>query len=169
MKRRYDKSDSNVNVKRINSGRTTMSRTIMIMVSDNAEAIDNAKKQCEGQDVAFQAYTPTQWRDGMDSPFFRQQLMAGVPSLAFGSSPVNGETVGTNVLPFPGPSVNYNADSKIQKMDELEAHAIENAIVQYKGNLTEAAKALGIGRATLYRKVKQYHIDPSQARKKRAA
>jgi DNA-binding NtrC family response regulator len=56
-----------------------------------------------------------------------------------------------------------------KKMEELEAQAIENAIVQYKGNLTEAAKALGIGRATLYRKVKQYHIDPSAARKKKVA
>lgn len=146
-----------------------MSRTIMIMVSDNAEAIDNAKKQWEHQDVTFQVYSPTQWREGMESPFFRQQLTAGVPSLAFGSSPVNGDTGGTNVLPFPGTTSSYSNDSKIQKMDELEAHAIENAIVQYKGNLTEAAKALGIGRATLYRKVKQYHIDPSQARKKRAA
>lgn len=145
-----------------------MSRTILIMVSDNAEAVDNAKKQWEHSDVTFQVYSPTQWREGMESPFFRQQLMAGVPALAFGSSSVSGETGGNNVLPFPGPG-SYTTDSKIQKMDELEAHAIENAIVQYKGNLTEAAKALGIGRATLYRKVKQYHIDPSQARKKRAA
>jgi transcriptional regulator of acetoin/glycerol metabolism len=144
----------------------------MIMVSDNPEAIENAKKHLENQDVSLQVYAPNQWREGMDSPFFRQQLMAGVPSLAFGSSPVNGETTTTtagtgNVLPFPGPG-SYATD-KIQKMDDLEAHAIENAILQYKGNLTEAAKALGIGRATLYRKVKQYHIDPSQARKKRAA
>lgn len=146
-----------------------MSRTIMIMVSDNADAINAAKKQWESQDVTFQGFTPSQWREGMESPFFRQQLLAGVPALALGSSPVNGESASTNVLPFPGPVVNYSSDNKIQKMDELEAHAIENAIVQYKGNLTEAAKALGIGRATLYRKVKQYHIDPSQARKKRAA
>ncbi|MCH2535615.1 MAG: hypothetical protein MK008_14325 [Bdellovibrionales bacterium] len=40
---------------------------------------------------------------------------------------------------------------------------------EFNGNLTEAAKALGIGRATLYRKVKQYSIDPTMARKKRAA
>jgi transcriptional regulator of acetoin/glycerol metabolism len=59
--------------------------------------------------------------------------------------------------------------ARVQKIDELEAKAIENAIAQYKGNLTEAAKALGIGRATLYRKVKQYQIDPSLARKRKAA
>ncbi|MGZ3743709.1 MAG: helix-turn-helix domain-containing protein [Pseudobdellovibrionaceae bacterium] len=145
-----------------------MSRTIMIMVSENAEAIENAKKQWENQDVIFQVYSPTQWREGMESAFFRQQLMAGVPALAFGSSSVSGEAGGASILAFPAPN-SFSSDSKIKKMDELEAHAIENAIVQYKGNLTEAAKALGIGRATLYRKVKQYHIDPSQARKKRAA
>jgi transcriptional regulator of acetoin/glycerol metabolism len=145
-----------------------MSRTMIVMVSDNLETVEAAKKQWEGQDVTVQVYSPTQWREGMESPFFRQQLVAGVPALAFGSSPVNGETPG-NVLPFPGPTSFAVDTHKIQKMDEIEAHAIENAIVQYKGNLTEAAKALGIGRATLYRKVKQYHIDPSQARKKRAA
>lgn len=145
-----------------------MSRTMMIMVSDNLEAIETAKKQWEGQEVNVQVYSPTQWREGMESPFFRQQLVAGVPALAFGAMPVNGDTP-ANVLPFPGPTNFASDNGKIQKMDEIEAHAIENAIVQYKGNLTEAAKALGIGRATLYRKVKQYHIDPSQARKKRAA
>lgn len=39
-----------------------MSRTILIMVSDNAEAIDTAKKQWEHQDVTLQVYSPTQWR-----------------------------------------------------------------------------------------------------------
>jgi len=72
-----------------------------------------------------------------------------------------------NVIPFPG-SQGQEA-TKVQTINELESVAIENAIHQYKGNLTEAAKALGIGRATLYRKVKQYNIDTSIARRKRAA
>ena len=145
-----------------------MSRTIMIVVSENHETIENAKKYWEGHDVTVQVYSPSQWREGLENNFFRQQLVAGVPALASGSSPVNYET-GSNVLPFPGTTTYNNASGGVQKMDDLEAHAIENAIAQYKGNLTEAAKALGIGRATLYRKVKQYHIDPSAARKKRAA
>lgn len=143
-----------------------MSRTIMIVVSDNTETIENAKKYWEGHDVAVQVYSPNQWRDGLENNFFRQQLTAGVPALASGLAPVNYE--GSNVIAFPTP-VNNSSSAGVQKMEELEAHAIENAIMQYKGNLTEAAKALGIGRATLYRKVKQYHIDPTAARKKRAA
>ena len=143
-----------------------MSRTVMIVVSDNQETIENAKKYWETHDVTVQAYSSSQWREGLDNAFFRQQLTAGVPALMTGSSPINSETTGSNVIQFPSAPV---SSANVQKMEELEAHAIENAIVQYKGNLTEAAKALGIGRATLYRKVKQYHIDPSAARKKKVA
>lgn len=143
-----------------------MSRTVMIVVSDNQETIDNAKKYWENYDVTVHAYSYGQWREGLDNTFFRQQLMAGVPALVSGSSPVTVEG-GNNVLQFPTGAGSSSAN--VQKMEELEAQAIENAIVQYKGNLTEAAKALGIGRATLYRKVKQYHIDPSAARRKKVA
>lgn len=145
-----------------------MSRTVMIVVSDNQETIENTKKYWENHDVTIQAYSPSQWREGLDNVFFRQQLMAGTPALVSGSNPVTTDNVsGGNVINFPT-AIN-NANANVQKMEELEAQAIENAIVQYKGNLTEAAKALGIGRATLYRKVKQYHIDPSAARKKKMA
>ncbi len=144
-----------------------MSRSIVIVVSDSQEQFDQMKKNYEGQDVTVQCYTSSQWREGMDNAFFRQQLLNGVPSLATGTAPLNTEYTG-NVVAFPTPSAN-SAISPVQKMEEIEAHAIENAIAQYKGNLTEAAKALGIGRATLYRKVKQYHIDPSAARKRRMA
>lgn len=142
-----------------------MSRTVMIVVSDNQETIENTKKYWENHDVTVQAYSSAQWREGLDNAFFRQQLVAGVPALISGSSPINSDA-GGNVIQFPTATA---TSSNVQKMEELEAHAIENAIVQYKGNLTEAAKALGIGRATLYRKVKQYHIDPSAARKKKVA
>ncbi len=142
-----------------------MSRTVIFMVSDNQEAIDNAKKHWEQTDTQVQVYSPEQWKDGLESPLFRQHLTQGYPTLSAGLN--NGPTLAhsNNVIAFP--SATSTTDSKVQKMDDIEAKAIENAIAQYKGNLTEAAKALGIGRATLYRKVKQYHIDPAQARKKK--
>jgi DNA-binding NtrC family response regulator len=88
------------------------------------------------------------------------------PSLASGNNPLNQgvSSLGqSNVVPFP------SQNSKVSKMNDLEAQAIEQAIHAYRGNLTEAAKALGIGRATLYRKVKLYNIDPSSARRKKVA
>lgn len=141
-----------------------MSRSIIIMVSDNQEVIEKARQQTQNlSEATFQVYAPHQWRDGLESPFFRQQLAQGVPALTGGLNAARSDE--GQVLNFPTSS----HDSHVQRMDDIEAKAIENAIVQYKGNLTEAAKALGIGRATLYRKVKQYHIDPSVARKKKMA
>lgn len=142
-----------------------MSRTMMIMVCDNHEQIENARKYWEAQDCTLQVYSSAQWREGLDNVFFRQQLLQGVPALSGGLNPV-GDVPG-NVVPFPTQMT--GGEPRVQKMEDLEARAIEEAIMQFKGNLTEAAKALGIGRATLYRKVKQYHIDPSAARKKKAA
>lgn len=145
-----------------------MSNTVMILVSDSLEKIEEAKKYWESHDVKVYAYSSVQWREGMDNNYFRQQLVAGVPSLVTGSHAVVNDTK-TNILQFPNPTTTNHILNHVEKMEDLEAKAIENAIAQYKGNLTEAAKALGIGRATLYRKVKQYHIDPSTSRKKKSA
>ena len=142
-----------------------MARSFVYIVSENPEVVEKVKKSCEGQDVSFYNYAGQQWRDGLENPFFRTQLVNGIPALSAGTSPLSGEMT-NNVVAFP---TQNTGDNRVQKMEELEAQAIEAAINQYKGNLTEAAKALGIGRATLYRKVKQYHIDPTQARRRKMA
>ncbi|MFN7730241.1 MAG: helix-turn-helix domain-containing protein [Bdellovibrio sp.] len=144
-----------------------MARTTVYIVSDETEVIERAKTYFTAQGVNVQAFSPMQWHEGMENPSFRSQMSTGMPALMTGLNPLEK----SNVLPFPGAvgSSSSSSDLKVATMNELEAKAIENAIVQYRGNLTEAAKALGIGRATLYRKVKQYQIDPSMARKKRAA
>lgn len=45
------------------------------------------------------------------------------------------------------------------RMDDLEKAAIVEALRRSNGNLTEAMRALGIGRTTLYRKMKKFGID----------
>lgn len=95
--------------------------------------------------------------------------LGAVPNLSSGTSPVN---LPSNVVPFPSPNAQASGQQnggRVEKINDIEAQAIEKAIHAYRGNLTEAAKALGIGRATLYRKVKLYNIDPSLARRRRAA
>lgn len=143
-----------------------MARSFVYIVSENPEVIEKIKKSNEGSDVSCYTYSGHQWREGLDNPFFRSQLVNGVPALSTGMSPVttSHDPSMNNVVSFPG-----QTENKVQKMEDLEAKAIEAAISQFKGNLTEAAKALGIGRATLYRKVKQYQIDPSQARRRKVA
>lgn len=147
----------------------TMSKTVFYLVTDNSVMIDKAKSFWQDNDVQVQVYSPQQWKVGLENPQFREQLSTQLPSLSMGTPqilPVTNSLPmhdGNNLIQFPTATVKLS----VQKMEQMEAQAIENAIQQYKGNLTEAAKALGIGRATLYRKVKQYKIDPSASRKRK--
>jgi two-component system, NtrC family, response regulator HydG len=44
-------------------------------------------------------------------------------------------------------------------LDEMEKNAIVNAIEKHKGNLSNVAKELGVGRTTLYRKMTKYGLE----------
>ncbi|MGC2194569.1 MAG: sigma-54 dependent transcriptional regulator [Terriglobales bacterium] len=50
-----------------------------------------------------------------------------------------------------------NGTSKIMPMSELERQTILNAIAQLNGDKLQAARLLGIGKTTLYRKLKEYN------------
>ena len=122
----------------------------LIIVSDDPIVIHRGQEFAQNMGVQCEVQSPSYSSQGM-------------PSLSAGSNPLS---MPSNVLQFPTGGANSN---QVSTINDLEAQAIEKAIHSFRGNLTEAAKALGIGRATLYRKVKLYNIDPSQARRRRAA
>ncbi|MDH4066484.1 MAG: sigma-54-dependent Fis family transcriptional regulator, partial [Acidobacteriota bacterium] len=43
-------------------------------------------------------------------------------------------------------------------LEDLERAAIEQALVRHNGNLVKVVQQLGIGRTTLFRKLKQYRL-----------
>jgi DNA-binding NtrC family response regulator len=55
-----------------------------------------------------------------------------------------------NVMPL----LNENGD--VRRLEEIEVEAIRFALVHYHGQMSEMARKLGIGRSTLYRKMKDY-------------
>lgn len=52
---------------------------------------------------------------------------------------------------------------EIRSLDNLEERAIRFALDHYQGRMSEVARRLGIGRSTLYRKLKDYGIDEDRA------
>jgi DNA-binding NtrC family response regulator len=140
-------------------GGKKMVRTMMILVGDDRDQCEKLRSYGQGLGCSVEVYTPAEWQT-------KSSKGGEVPSLVIGAHPVH---EGAKILQFPHPTANGGEGGKVRTINELESLAIENAIHEFGGNLTEAAKALGIGRATLYRKVKQYNIDPSLARRKRAA
>jgi transcriptional regulator with PAS, ATPase and Fis domain len=51
-----------------------------------------------------------------------------------------------------------SGDGRIMPLSLVEKKAVENALAHFGGNITKAAGALGIGRNTLYDKMKKYGI-----------
>jgi len=49
---------------------------------------------------------------------------------------------------------------QIRKFEALESDIIRSAIVHYDGHMSEVARRLGIGRSTLYRKLKEFGLEP---------
>ena len=50
-------------------------------------------------------------------------------------------------------------EDQIVPMGQMERHAIEKAYLSSNQNVVKAAQQLGISRATMYRKLKQYDIE----------
>lgn len=51
-----------------------------------------------------------------------------------------------------------NSNENTVNIEELEKNAIKKALTENSGNLTKTAKALGLGRTTLYRKMNKYDL-----------
>lgn len=132
----------------------------LIIVSDDQNLILRARNFAFSQGLALEVYSEEKWKEK------NAEKSSSNPE----SNLISGEQNKVsfeNVIRFPHPV--ETVETKVKSIADLEADAITEAIHEFNGNLTEAAKALGIGRATLYRKVKQYEIDTSLARRKRAA
>lgn len=48
------------------------------------------------------------------------------------------------------------ADNRIQPLEEIEKREVLRAVMNYHGDALKAAKALNIGKTTMYRKLKQW-------------
>lgn len=64
------------------------------------------------------------------------------------------------LAPSPSPEVPLPIlePDKILPFDEVEKRVLQHALKLTKGNVSQAAKELGIGRTTLYRKLEKYHL-----------
>ena len=54
---------------------------------------------------------------------------------------------------------NLDQEGHVRKLADIEEELIRAAINHYSGRMTEVAKRLGIGRSTLYRKLKEYGLE----------
>ncbi|MBC2772281.1 sigma-54-dependent Fis family transcriptional regulator [Rhizobium sp. AQ_MP] len=61
--------------------------------------------------------------------------------------------------------VSTDQAGNVRKLAEIEEELIRFALKFYRGQMSQVARKLGIGRSTLYRKLKDYGIDPDDPQK----
>mgnify|MGYP002344840134 CR=1 FL=1 len=74
------------------------------------------------------------------------------------SPSASGLTLGSGPTPF-GFLRSLDADGHVRDLAGIEEEMIRIAIEHYGGRMTEVARRLGIGRSTLYRKLKEYGLE----------
>jgi len=63
-----------------------------------------------------------------------------------------------NIIQIPTTSTTNQSNLKEFKIEESEKSLIGKAIQESQGNLSKAAKIVGLSRSTLYRKIKKYDL-----------
>ena len=58
-----------------------------------------------------------------------------------------------------GPIAIKDEEGEIRPLSDIERDVIEYAIDFYQGHMSEVSRRLGIGRSTLYRKIREYELD----------
>ncbi len=58
-----------------------------------------------------------------------------------------------------GPVSIMNLDGEMRPLQDIERDILQYAIDYYQGHMSEVSRRLGIGRSTLYRKVREYDLD----------
>ena len=81
------------------------------------------------------------------------QPVAPAPSRSTGSAVSDGMALGIPAVTDGG---------HIRKLEEIEADMIRLALHRYRGQMSEVARKLGIGRSTLYRKMRDLGLEDSE-------
>jgi transcriptional regulator with PAS, ATPase and Fis domain len=67
-----------------------------------------------------------------------------------------------HVATFGNETVDYPDGNLPQWIEKMEIEILRKTLLEFEGNISKAAKKLGIGRATIYRKAKKYNLPISR-------
>ncbi|MBN2030565.1 sigma-54-dependent Fis family transcriptional regulator [bacterium] len=67
-----------------------------------------------------------------------------------------------HIVTFGREGIEYPDETLPRWIERLEIEVLQKTLLEFEGNITQAAKKLGIGRATIYRKAKKYNLPISK-------
>jgi DNA-binding NtrC family response regulator len=84
-----------------------------------------------------------------------------VPALALAADAPREREIVRVEIRDPNVLTLLGATGEMRRLDDLEKETIRFALTHYRGQMSEIARRLGIGRSTLYRKMKEYGFEES--------
>jgi len=91
----------------------------------------------------------------LENAIERAVIIAGTSKIVEQDLPPHIVTIGKEEMTGPG-------ETLPQWIEKLEIEVLRKTLLEFEGNITQAAKKLGIGRATIYRKAKKYKLPISR-------
>ncbi|MFQ5638856.1 MAG: sigma-54-dependent transcriptional regulator [bacterium] len=87
----------------------------------------------------------------LENAIERAVVLANPPEITAKDLPTSIRSLGEKKI--------YESDNKLSSwIEKLEEEALRQALLECEGNISQTAKKLGIGRATIYRKAKKYGL-----------
>jgi DNA-binding NtrC family response regulator len=125
-----------------------------VVLADQPVLAVNEFPQIAAHVEGFEAMTPPAPEPKDDTPKIDGPAMIGgeavLPATVALASDGGGEELGIPALDQTG---------NVRALEDIEADMIRLAIGRYRGHMTEIAKKLGIGRSTLYRKMREFGLE----------
>ena len=119
-------------------------------------AVFRAIVLCEGDELTVAEFPQIAAQtEGFDVRVPSAPAQLGPPSVHPAREIVRVEMRDPNVLKL------LDENGNVRRLEVLEAETIRFTLAHYRGQMSEAARRLGIGRSTLYRKMKDYGLSES--------
>ncbi len=126
---------------------------------------------CEGEALSIRDFPQIAHAMEVELPPLEQAPRETVPVTSVpenaGASPGLDSKLSDVPLRAPAPEANLKGhiralagDGHLRTLDDIEGEMIRLAIDRYTGHMSEVARRLGIGRSTLYRKVRELGLEP---------
>ena len=93
------------------------------------------------------------------------KVQAALAERAAGLAGYSAPSTGFHATTSGNVIVSTDEAGNVRKLAEIEEELIRFALKFYRGQMSQVARKLGIGRSTLYRKLKDYGIDPDDPQK----
>ena len=113
----------------------------IIFISNSLVDIQKVKEFAKNSKYSMEHYSKDEWKNKNYKK-------------AFSKNYNNIDHSNLSIVQLPSAS-----NPLLQTMDEIKVEAIKKALLQSRGNASKAAEILKIGRATLYRKIKELGVN----------